>query len=209
VQNNFLKSVFFKSLFPCVSMRLWIYLAIAFMSFSQLFFVNFIYDRQRLWIEPWRLWTGNWLHLGIWHWALNAAALALLPEIFLRISLRFFVFLWFSLPLLLSLMLYFCIPNLTQYAGLSGVLHGIYVAIALNATQNTAVAERRVGWLVVLGLCVKVGWEAYSGNSQTSELIGAPVVLQAHQYGIGLGFLMWLSWRVTTFYAILRFRHSK
>ncbi len=190
-------------------MRLSTYIAIIFMSLSQLFFMDCIYDRQQLWIEPWRLWTGNWLHLGVWHWALNAAALALLPEIFLRTSIRFFVFLWFSLPPLLSLMLYFCIPELMQYAGLSGVLHGVYFATALRATQNSAVAERSMGWLVVVGLGVKVGWETYSGNSQTAELIGAPVILQAHQYGVGLGFLIWLFFRVTPFSNLFRFKSSK
>ncbi len=196
---------FFKSFSP----RLWIYVAIGFMSFSQFFFIEAIYNRQLLWIEPWRLWTGNWLHLSVWHWVLNATALALLPEIFLRISIRFFIILWFLLPPLLSLMLYFCMPDLIQYAGLSGVLHGIYCTIALRATQNTSLVERRIGWLVVLGLCVKVGWEIHSGSSQTTELIGAPVVLQAHQYGVGLGFLIWLAWRITTLFTIRRVGHSK
>jgi rhomboid family GlyGly-CTERM serine protease len=158
-------------------MRLSVYLAIALMSFSQLFFTNFIYDRHVLFIEPWRLWTGHWVHLGVWHWALNVAALALLPEIFLGASRRLFTILWFSLPPLLSIILYIFQPNLVLYAGLSGVLHGIYLAAALQATQNR--------------LCLKVGWEAYSGNSQTAKLIGAPVVLQAHQYGAGLGLMIW------------------
>jgi rhomboid family GlyGly-CTERM serine protease len=182
-------------------MRLWVYLAIALMSFSQFFLINFIYDRHVFLIEPWRLWTAHWVHLSVWHWALNVAALALLPEIFLRTSPRFFLLLWFTLPPLVSLMLYFFMPNLIQYAGLSGVLHGIYLAVALSATQNSHAAERKMGWVVVLGVCAKVGWEAYSGNSQTAKLIGAPVVLQAHQYGAGLGFLIWLFLRLTPFYA--------
>jgi rhomboid family GlyGly-CTERM serine protease len=172
-------------------MRLSVYLAIALMSFSQLFFTNFIYDRHVLFIEPWRLWTGHWVHLGVWHWALNVAALALLPEIFLGASRRLFTILWFSLPPLLSIILYIFQPNLVLYAGLSGVLHGIYLAAALQATQNRHITERRMGWIVVIGLCLKVGWEAYSGNSQTAKLIGAPVVLQAHQYGAGLGLMIW------------------
>lgn len=187
-------------------MRLWVYLAIALMSFSQLFFIKFIYDRHVLSVEPWRLWTAHWVHLGVWHWALNVAALALLPEIFLRASHRFFLLLWFTLPPLLSLMLYFLMPDLFQYAGLSGVLHGLYLAFALSATQNSYVAERKMGWLVVLGVCAKVGWEAYSGNSQTAKLIGAPVVLQAHQYGAGLGFLIWVLLRITPFYENLMFK---
>jgi rhomboid family GlyGly-CTERM serine protease len=170
------------------------------MLFSQLFFVNAIYDRHVLFIEPWRLWTAHWVHLGAWHFALNAIALALLPEIFLRTSERIFVLLWFVLPPFLSLILYIFQPNLVQYAGLSGVLHGIYLATALNAIQSSHVAERRMGCLVALGLCLKVGWEAYSGNSHTAKLIGAPVILQAHQYGSILGFLIWFILQLRPFY---------
>jgi rhomboid family GlyGly-CTERM serine protease len=181
-------------------MRLWVYLAIVQMLFFQLFFTDFAYNRQVLFSEPWRLWTAHWVHLGVWHWVLNAAALALLPEIFLRSSRQFFVLLWFVLPPLLSLMLWFLLPQLSLYAGLSGVLHGIYLAMALAAIQDRHVAERRMGWVIALGLCAKVGWEAYSGNSQTAKLIGAPVVLQAHQYGAGLGLFVWVSAQLTVFF---------
>jgi rhomboid family GlyGly-CTERM serine protease len=191
---------FFDRIVARFSLRWWVYLAIAWMSFTQIFFINAIYDRHVLFIEPWRLWTAHWVHLGVWHFALNAVALALLPEIFLRTSRRFLILLWFVLPPLLSLLLYIFLPTLIQYAGLSGVLHGIYLATALNAIQSSHVAERRMGWLVALGLCLKVGWEAYSGNSQTAELIGAPVILQSHLYGASLGLLIWCMLRFMPFY---------
>ena len=187
-----MKSRFFEGFLTRTPLRLWVYLAIALMVFFQIFFINVIFDRQVLFIEPWRLWSAHWVHLGVWHFALNAVALALLPEIFQCTSQRLFILLWFVLPPLLSLLLYICLPALIQYAGLSGVLHGIYLATALNAIQNSQVAESRMGWLVALGLCLKVSWEAFSGNSQTAELIGAPVVLQSHLYGASLGFLIWL-----------------
>jgi len=178
------------------SLRLWVYLAIASMLFCQLFFTHVIYDRHALFIEQWRLWTAHWVHLGVWHWLLNAVALSLLPEIFFHTSRRFFLLLWFVLPPLLSLMLYIFQPSLVLYAGLSGVLHGIYLAVALNAIQSTYRAERRMGWVVAAGVCTKVCWETYSGNSQTAALIGAPVVLHAHQYGAELGALLWLILRL-------------
>lgn len=178
------------------SLRLWVYLAIASMLFCQLFFHHVIYDRHGLFSEPWRLWTAHWVHLGVWHWVLNAVALSLLPEIFFHTSRRFFLLLWFVLPPLLSLMLYIFQPSLVLYAGLSGVLHGIYLAVALNAIQSIYRAERRMGWVVAASVCAKVCWETYSGNSQTAELIGAPVVLRAHQYGAELGALLWLILRL-------------
>lgn len=186
-------SKWFERTNPQFLMRLWVCFSIVQMLFLQLFFVDLIYSRQFLFVEPWRLWTGHWVHLGIWHWILNAAALALLPEIFLRASWKHFLILWWLLPPLLSLALWFFLPHLSLYAGLSGVLHGIYLAMAMNAICGNASTERRIGWIVLVGLCVKVGWEAYRGVSQTAELIGAPVILQAHQFGAALGLVIWLS----------------
>lgn len=173
-------------------MRLWVYSSIVLVSVLQFFFTDLIYSHQALLPQPWRLWTGHWVHLGIWHWILNVAALALLPEIFLRSSWKLFLILWFALPPLLSLTLWFFLPNLSLYAGLSGVLHGIYLAMALTAVCRCVGAERRIGLIVLVGLCAKVSWEAYQRTSQTAELIGAPVILQAHQLGAALGLFLWL-----------------
>ncbi len=180
-------SKLYKQINPQTLMRLWVYFCIALMSFLQFFFIDLHYSHSLLFSEPWRLWTGHWVHLGVWHWVLNIAALALLPEIFLRASWRFFLILWLALPPLLSLTLWTLLPHLSLYAGLSGVLHGIYMAMAISAVCSCVAAERKLGWLVLVGLIGKIGWEAYSGNSQTSELIGAPVILQAHQFGAVLG----------------------
>jgi rhomboid family GlyGly-CTERM serine protease len=204
VTNNF-----FDQIVARFSLRGLVYLAIAVMSFSQIFFIDAIYDRHVLFVEPWRLWTAHWVHLSVWHFALNAIALALLPEIFLRTSQRLFILLWFVLPPVLSLVLYISLPTLIQYAGLSGVLHGIYLATALNAIQSNRLAERRMGWLVALGLCLKVSWEAYSGNSQTAELIGAPVILQSHLYGASLGFLIWFMLGLKPFYKKIALKIEK
>ena len=178
---------------PQSLMRLWVYFCIVLMSFLQIFLTDCIYSHSHLFSQPWRLWTGHWVHLGVWHWVLNVVALALLPEIFLRASWKFFLVLWFFLPPLLSLTLWFFLPQLSLYAGLSGVLHGIYLAMALMAVCSFGGVEQRVGWGVLVGLCAKVGWEAYRGMSQTAELIGAPVILEAHQFGAVLGFLVWLA----------------
>ncbi|GAC1373208.1 MAG: rhombosortase [Aquirhabdus sp.] len=157
-----------------------------------MFFTECVYRHQDLFSEPWRLWTGHWVHLGVWHWILNIAALALLPEIFWRASWKLFLILWFTLPLLLSLALWSFLPSLSLYAGLSGVLHGIYLAIALSAISYATGVERQIGWIVLIGVIAKVSYEAFRGMSQTADLIGAPVILQAHQFGAVLGLLVWV-----------------
>ncbi len=177
---------------PHYRMRVVVYSAVLLMTFCQLFSAQLTYQPDLIFVEPWRLWTMHWVHLGFWHWVLNVFGLILLPEIFLYASVRIFILLWLTLPVLISLLFYVFLPTLTFYAGLSGVLHGIYLVLALVAIQSNVKAERAAGWVVILGLCIKVGWEAYSGNSQTAELIGAPVILQAHQYGAGVGLLWWL-----------------
>ena len=182
---------FDKQINPQPVMRLWVYFCIVLMTFLQLFFTESIYNREALFSQPWRLWTAHWVHLGVWHWALNVAALALLPEIFLRMSWKHFLILWLMIPPFLSLALWFYLPHLSMYAGLSGVLHGLYLAIAMDAIVGTGSAERKVGSIVLVGLLAKVSWEAYRGMSQTAELIGAPVILEAHQFGTALGFCVW------------------
>ncbi|WP_162818051.1 rhombosortase [Aquirhabdus parva] len=177
---------------PRYRLRIVVYGAALLMTCCQFFFTQLVYIPSLLHAEPWRLWTGHWVHLGAWHWGLNAIALVLLPEIFFQASSKIFLFLWFALPVLISLLFFFFMPTLSLYAGLSGVLHGLYLVMALNAITSKNANERLMGWIVVLGLCLKVGWEFYSGNSQTAKLIGAPVILQAHQYGAGLGFILWL-----------------
>lgn len=181
-----------KQINPQTLMRLWVYFCIVLMTILQLLFTESVYRHDALFSQPWRLWTGHWVHLGIWHWILNVAALALLPEIFLRASWKYFLVLWVALPPLLSLALWFFLPHLSMYAGLSGVLHGFYLVMAMAAICGHAGAERKIGWVVMIGLLAKVSWEAYRGMSQTAELIGAPVIIQAHQYGAALGFLIWL-----------------
>jgi rhomboid family GlyGly-CTERM serine protease len=173
-------------------MRVFVYLAVLSLGLCQLFFDQFIYLRADLAAQPWRLWTAHWVHITAWHWGLNAAALALLPEVFWTARPRLFALLWLLLPVLISLMFSLCLPSLNAYAGLSGVLHGLYLALALDAISSPNRTERRMGWVIAVGLVAKVSYEAYSGSSQTAALIGANVILQAHQYGAVLGVLVYI-----------------
>lgn len=185
-------------------MRVLVYLALGSMLLCQLFFDHAIYVRSEVLIQPWRLWTAHWVHITVLHWLFNAAALVLLPEIFWTMRSRLFLLLWFVLPVAISVMFWFFMPNLNAYAGLSGVLHGLYLALALDAIRSPSLAERRMGWLISAGVVCKVAFEAYSGSSQTAALIGANVILQAHQYGAVLGVLLYSTERFT---ARVLFRH--
>lgn len=147
------------------------------------------YVRTALWHEPWRLWTAHWVHVGGWHLLLNAAAVMLLPYVLAPLRRWQFWSLLFVLSGSLSLALYWCDRMLAAYVGLSGVLHGLYVAAALLAYADRQ--ERGFAVLVLCAILVKLCLETYIGQSGTAQLIGAPVVFVAHQAGVILA-VLWI-----------------
>ena len=94
----------------------------------------------------------------------------------------------FLLPVCISLSFYYGFPDIEAYAGLSGVLHGAYVAVAL---VHLSYAHERKFAAGVLGLIVlKLIWENTLGNTSTAELIGSPVLVEAHLLGAIWGMLL-------------------
>ena len=118
----------------------------------QVFPDYFIYWRESLLGEFWRLWTAHWVHVGWIHFLLN-----------------------------ISLVFYFYLPNIDAYAGLSGVLHGLYTAVALVYLQYRK--ERNFAFLVLGLIVAKLIWENTFGQTGTAQLIGSPVLTEAHLYG--------------------------
>ena len=130
----------------------------------------------------WRLLTGNLAHLGWYHWFLNALGLLVLvllcPE-------RLPAWVWLRRLLLLGLgmtsgLLLF-VPDLSNYVGLSGVIHGLFVL--------GLVPQVRRGDLIALGcllyLVGKIGWELYAGAPVSDEAaIGGRVVVESHLFGV-------------------------
>ncbi|MGM7312473.1 rhombosortase, partial [Acinetobacter baumannii] len=87
----------------------------------------------------------------------------------------------FLLPPFISLVFYFYLPNIDAYAGLSGVLHGLYTAVALVYLQYRK--ERNFAFLVLGLIVAKLIWENTFGQTGTAQLIGSPVLTEAHLYG--------------------------
>lgn len=136
--------------------------------------------------EWWRIITGNFTHTNWPHYAMNMIALWLIVMIF-RPSAKH---LWLSLLWIstgVGSYLLVMSPHLNAYAGLSGVLHGLFLSWALHE----ALEKRRSSWLLVLAAIVKVGWEQWIGPSpMTQALINAPVAIDAHLAGLICGFLL-------------------
>lgn len=170
----------------------------------QVFVDDFIYWQAALFQEPWRIWTGHWVHVGWIHYLLNMAAFACLPFIFYRTKIWHFVSLLIFLPPMISLCFYLYLPNIEAYAGLSGVLHGIYISIAIIHLFYKR--DRGFATVVLLLILAKVVWENTWGNSSTAELIGSSVLTEAHLLGIIFGVLLAIVYIVAE-QLIQRFHH--
>ena len=167
-----------------------VFLAV-FVSFSaclQVYKDAFIYWQDGLFSEFWRLWTAHWVHVGWMHYFLNMLAFICLPFIFPRASLWHFVALLLALPPLISLSFYFFLPDIEAYAGLSGVLHGAYASIA--CVHLLYKRERRFAAFVLLLILSKLVWENTFGSIGTAQLIGSPVLVEAHLLGVIWGIVL-------------------
>lgn len=143
----------------------------AFVSLSaslQIFNDAFIYWQESLLGEFWRLWTAHWVHVGWAHYFLNILAFICLPFIFpvhlCGISSQFF---WFCHRW--SAWVLFFLPNIEAYAGLSGVLHGAYVAVA--CVHLLYQRERGFAVLVLFLIFAKLIWENTIGIRRLHNLL--------------------------------------
>ncbi len=148
----------------------------------QIFQLDFIYLKSKIWFEAWRLWTGHWVHVGWIHYLLNMLAFACLPYIFPQIKNKTYFCLLMIIAPLLSLTFYFIYPEIQAYAGLSGVLHGLYIFAAIIYFDQKN--ERKFALLVIVLVVIKIAWEQKFGQLGTAKLIGSPVLVQAHLWGV-------------------------
>jgi rhomboid family GlyGly-CTERM serine protease len=137
-----------------------------------------------IWWQPWRLLLSHWIHFSWPHLLLNAAALIgwhlLWPELPGERLLKLF---WISLAAGLGI---WWVSDATFVIGLSGLLHGLFVASATAALL--AHRERAMSCTVLLIVALKLAVENGLGPSAaTEELIGLPVAVEAHWVGAAAG----------------------
>ena len=138
--------------------------------------------------EYWRLLSGNLLHTNAWHLLMNLAGLwviVLLHHTHYRVLL--FTSLFGLCCLLQGIGLYLFYPSLIGYVGLSGMLHGLFTYGAIKDITTGL----KSGYLLLLGVIIKVSYEqVYGASQEVTEMIGARVATEAHLVGVISGIII-------------------
>jgi len=141
------------------------------------------YDRAAVAAGEWyRLLSGNLVHLGWWHLLFNGLSLVLLvllcPEVLSWGE-------WLRRVALIgsgmSLCLYFFVPGLQNYVGLSGLVYGLFVL----GLGRQALRRDEIGIACLVFLAARIGWELVKGAPESeTALLGGGVVAESHLYGV-------------------------
>lgn len=132
--------------------------------------------------EPWRLASGQLVHLGWTHMLMNLTGLAVVWSLFGRdLQTREWAAAFLACGAGVSLGLLWFSPNLDWYVGFSGILHGLLAAAVLARISRQPSA---LTTLVIIGLAGKLAWEQFAGGEAGSaHLIGGTVIVDSHLYG--------------------------
>ena len=156
--------------------------------FENLISENLIYHRQAIFSgEYWRLITGHLFHTNGFHLLLNLSALFLLWLIHGHFyNLRNYPALLLFTALGTSIALLLFSIDISQYVGLSGVLHGVFVWGAMMDIHN----KEKTGYLLFIGVWLKIAHEQiYGASEDVTSLINANVAIDAHLWGALFGML--------------------
>ena len=147
------------------------------------------YRRAVAFTEPWRLFTGHFVHLSFVHALLNGVALLLLGRLFGdRLRQAELWTLLAAAPVVISLLFWMLMPELHWYRGLSGVLHSIYFAGCVAWTAETTGRARWLPIAALIGGALKVLIEQpWDSSFPTHEWLRVAVVPQAHLIGAIVG----------------------
>jgi rhomboid family GlyGly-CTERM serine protease len=147
--------------------------------------------------EWWRLVSGNLVHLGPRHLLLNLVGVALVAALGGRALVGVRGPLSACGAMLgVGLGLLAFAPEVGWYVGLSGALHGLLAAWAVE--HGADATTRRWGVVVGGALAAKLAWEQLAGPLPfTAAAAGGPVIVVAHLHGAIAGALIaaCLAWR--------------
>ena len=155
--------------------------------------------------QLWRWLTAHLVHANWIHLALNLAGFALCVGI-TGVSWTIGQWLWriVLLSAAISTGFYLWQPAMGWYVGFSGVLFGLY----LLAAYATFKQQATISALLALFIIGKIAMEQFSSvNMTTEDLIGVPVMVDAHLYGVSVAILI-IAAQIVYFYFIEQDRNS-
>ncbi len=155
------------------------------------------YDRDGIFHgEVWRLISGHLVHLGWPHLWMNAIGLILIWLLFghlIKNSSWLLIIVVCAVATSIGMLLFN--PELQWYVGLSGILHGMFVAGVVASIK----AGYRAELLLLILLTGKLAWEQVAGPLPGStEFAGGNVIVDAHLYGAVSGLIISLALFVMT-----------
>ncbi|WP_045856418.1 rhombosortase [Teredinibacter purpureus] len=143
--------------------------------------------------EIWRVLSGHLVHLGVTHTLLNLLGFVLIAYIFRALVLPIVWWLSvFTLAVGISILLLIYNPALHYYAGLSGVLHGLFVMLAIIALWAPREFNRLSLFTMLVFVFAKLVYEqtTYYSAGYIEAAMNAPVIVDSHLYGALLGFVI-------------------
>lgn len=151
-----------------------------------------VYDKEAIASgELWRLVTGHLVHLSSGHMLLNVAAffpLAWFLERGLGLSPTRLLSTFFISIFAINAWLFFGLPSLEYYVGLSAYLNSLWALLMLMAWHKSG---HKIFLLFLLGDAVKIAFEGFSGTSIFTSLAWPPVPT-AHAVGFLVGVALFL-----------------
>ncbi len=138
----------------------------------------------------WLLFSAHIVHLNWSHWLLNMAGLAIVAFFFSsHAGLKQWLAVLFVSASIINIGLWWWMPELRYYVGLSGVLHGLFLYGALREIRFYPLS----GYVLTTVLVAKLTWEFFNGALPGSEdMTGGRVLTEAHLLGAIGGVLVWL-----------------
>ena len=168
------------------------------MTILQLLDIRDLRYQPNWWVdsEYWRGFTAHWVHANWQHLILNATGLVLCLTI---ASPKWPVWKWvvYNMYLAIGISTLFTLrnPELNWYVGYSGILFGIYLVAAADLYSR----NKTIALLLGSAIAIKVLLEQFSDiRLGSGDLIGIPVIIDAHLYGLLLGLSIALAQRVYT-----------
>ncbi len=143
--------------------------------------------------EIWRLITAHFIHLGWSHLVLNMVVFVAFWWLF---DTTFKPLNWLILILScsvgISLGFVLLDNDLLRYVGFSGVLHGLFIAAALQLlldhSRYNVPPFRWEALLIVIGIFAKIGYEQFMGPvPMTQKASGGDVIVSSHLFGTIMG----------------------